>query len=123
MSAATPESASAEPAEPAIAEPVCGARLKKGGRCTRRPTPGLVRCRQHGGHARITDLIDSFELPARSCAHGNACLQNADTTDIMGRPCRQGLSRSFVPSIRVNCVLINVQVCLDRNVILSLTLG
>lgn len=53
MSAATPESASAEPAEPAIAEPVCSARLKKGGRCTRRPTPGLVRCRQHGGHARM----------------------------------------------------------------------
>jgi glucans biosynthesis protein len=35
------------------AEPVCGARTRKGGRCLRRPARGFVRCRWHGGHDRI----------------------------------------------------------------------
>lgn len=39
--------------EAAAAEPVCGARVRRGGWCRRRPAPGYARCRQHGGHARI----------------------------------------------------------------------
>lgn len=36
-----------------VAEPVCGARVRRGGWCRRPPAPGYARCRQHGGHARI----------------------------------------------------------------------
>jgi len=47
------EDANASEGRVAVAEPVCGARVRRGGWCRRPPAPGFARCRQHGGHARI----------------------------------------------------------------------
>ena len=41
--------AAAEVADLAVAEPVCGARTRRGGWCRQRPVAGKIRCRMHGG--------------------------------------------------------------------------